>query len=225
MIVDDVLLGVAHVPGGVEMRLVSHGDDFTILLENTELMSTLANASEESLATMTCEKLAGRSAIQMLIGGYGMGYTLRAALGVLDEVSHVVVAEIVPEIIEWAREPMKRITAGCLDDPRVTVVDNDVAMLIEAARGVYDAILLDVDNGPEGLTRWENDWLYSEAGLAQAMRALAPGGIVAIWSAWADPAFTQRLERAGFDVSVENVRARAESKGFRHVIWFARKPE
>ena len=220
MIDEEVLLGVAYVPGGVEMRLVQHGDDFTILLEETELMSTLANASEEALATMTCE----REAVQMLIGGYGMGFTLRAALKALGSDAGVFVAEIVPEIVQWALGPMRKVTSGCLDDPRVMLVDDDVAMLIGAAREGYDAILLDVDNGPEGLTRWENDRLYSREGLKNAMRALRPGGILAIWSAWPDPEFTVRLEETGFEVSAVNVRARPNSKSFRHVIWFARKP-
>lgn len=224
MIEEDVLLGVAYVPGGVEMRLVQHGDDFTILLEETELMSTLANASEEALATMTCERLGDREAVQMLIGGYGMGFTLRAALKALGPDAGVFVAEIVPEIVQWALGPMRQVTGGCLDDPRVMLVDEDVATLIRAAHDGYDAILLDVDNGPEGLTRWENDRLYSKEGLDSAMRALRPGGILAIWSAWPDPAFTVRLEEAGFEVSAVNVRARPNSKSFRHVIWFARKP-
>lgn len=223
MIDEDVLLGVAHVPGGVELRLVQHGEGFTILLENTELMSTQANASEEALATMTCDRLGGQDAIQMLIGGYGMGYTLRAALAALGDDASVFVAEIVPEIIEWARGPMRHLTNGCLDDPRVVVVGEDVAMLIRAAQGGYDAILLDVDNGPEWLTRRENDRLYSREGLQAALRALKPGGILAVWSAWSDPAFTARLEDVGFVVSTVEARARANGKGFRHVIWFARK--
>ncbi|KHK93210.1 spermine/spermidine synthase domain-containing protein [Novosphingobium malaysiense] len=224
MIDEDVLVGIAHVPGGVELRLVQHGDGFTILLEDNELMSTVASASEEALATMTCERLGNRERVQMLVGGYGMGFTLRAALAALDDDANVFVAEIVPEIIEWALGPMRQLTGGCLDDPRVMLVGEDVAMLIRAARGGYDAILLDVDNGPEGLTRLENDRLYSREGLRYAMRALSPGGVLAIWSAWPDPAFTDRLEEAGFEVSSVTVRARPNNKGFRHVIWFARKP-
>ncbi|PEQ14702.1 spermidine synthase [Novosphingobium sp. PC22D] len=206
------------------MRLVQHGEAFTILLEDNELMSTLASASEEALATMTFEKLRDRPAQHWLIGGYGMGYTLRAALSVLGADDEVFVAEIVPEIIEWALGPMAKFTAGCLDDPRVMIVDEDVARLIQAARCGYDAILLDVDNGPEGLTRWRNDRLYSREGLQAAMRALTPGGILAVWSAWPDPEFTARLEDAGFETVSEVVRARPGGKGFRHVIWFARKP-
>ncbi|EHJ61174.1 hypothetical protein [Novosphingobium pentaromativorans] len=225
MIEDDVLVGTAHVPEGVEMRLVQHGEGFTILLEDNELMSTEANASEEALATMTCARLGDRAAVHMLVGGYGMGYTLRAALGALAEDASVVVAEIVPEIIEWALGPMRHITAGCLDDPRVMLVKEDLAMLIDAAREGYDAILLDVDNGPEGLTRRQNDLLYSRSGLERTMNALTPGGIAAIWSAWPDPAFTALLEEVGFEVSVVTVTSRPGGKGHKHVIWFARKGE
>ncbi|MFC3215291.1 spermidine synthase family protein [Novosphingobium panipatense] len=222
--IDDKLVGTAFVPDGVELRLVQHGEAFTILLEDNELMSTKASASEEALAIMTRERLPDRPALQFLIGGYGMGYTLRAALSVLDEDAHVVVSEIVPEILTWAKGPMRAFTDGCLDDPRVTVVGEDVALLIDSAQDAYDAILLDVDNGPEGLTRRSNDGLYSVAGLHRAMAALRSGGILAIWSAYADPAFTVRLQEAGFRVSEEEVRARPNGKGFRHLIWFAQKP-
>ncbi|MCJ2184657.1 spermidine synthase [Novosphingobium sp. 1949] len=221
----DVLLGVAHVPQGVELRLLQHGDDFTIMLEETELMSTLASHSEEALAQMTCARLTGIAAPQMLIGGYGMGFTLRAALAALPREAGVFVAEIVPEILAWARGPMHALTAGCLDDPRVMVVEDDVAMLIAAAREGYDAILLDVDNGPEGLTRWQNDALYSPLGLAAAWRALRPGGILAVWSAWFDPAFTERLEDAGFAVSAQTVGSRPDGEVYDHTLWFARRPE
>lgn len=132
---DDVVLGQATVPDGVELRLIQHGSDFTILLEDNELMSTQANASEEALAVMTCERLVDRDAPQLLIGGYGMGFTLRAALAVLGGEAHVMVAEIVPEILAWARGPMQAITDGCLDDPRVRVVGEDVALLIDSAWG------------------------------------------------------------------------------------------
>lgn len=222
--IDDVVLGQATVPDGVELRLVQYGADFAILLEDNELMSTNANASEEALAVMTCEKLAGLEAPQLLIGGYGMGFTLRAALAMLGDDAGIVVAEIVPEILAWARGPMQEFTGGCLDDPRVHVVDEDVALLIASAQDAYDAILLDVDNGPEGLTRRNNDGLYSAAGLQRAMGALRPGGILAIWSASPEPAFTQRLRDGGYQVTETTVRAEAENKGLHHLIWFARKP-
>ncbi|WP_226018929.1 spermidine synthase [Novosphingobium sp. FKTRR1] len=219
----DELIGTAHVPDGVELRLIRRGDEFTIVLERNELMNTRVSESERALATMTFERLAGRDAPQFLIGGYGMGFTLRAALAVLGADASVTVAEIVPEIIEWARGPMESLTAGCLDDPRVVLVKDDVAMLIASAENAYDAILLDVDNGPDGLTRRENDLLYSPVGLKAAMTALTPGGILAVWSAHPDDAFAARLRTAGYEVDEIRVRSRPNNKGSKHVIWFARK--
>jgi spermidine synthase len=218
-------IGTAHVPDGVELRLMRRGDEFTILLESNELMSTRASASEVALATMTCARLDGCEAPQLLIGGYGMGFTLRAALAVLGGDARVIVAELVPEIIAWARGPMRELTADCLDDARVVVVDGDVAMLIDAATEGYDAILLDVDNGPDGLTRRVNDHLYAPHGLLAAMAALRSGGILAVWSAEPDHKFTTRLLDAGFDVEEVSVREKADGKGACHSIWFARKPQ
>lgn len=165
-------------------------------------MSTDLCASEEILATWACSELAGKAGVSMLIGGYGMGYTLRAALHQLASDAEVTVAEIVPKILEWARGPMQAVTNGCLDDPRVQVVQEDVAILIEAASEGYDCILLDVDNGPEGLTRAVNARLYSEQGLASARSALRTGGILAIWSATHDDRFAGKLARHGFSVRV-----------------------
>lgn len=219
----DELIGTARVPDGVELRLMRSEGDFAIVLDRNELMASDMSASEEALATMTCQRLDGRTAPQLLIGGYGMGFTLRAALAVLSADASVTVAELVPEIIEWARGPMRDITAGCLDDARVTLVMDDVATLIDAAREGYDAILLDVDNGPEGLTRRLNDQLYSRAGLDAARAALKPEGILAIWSAYADPAFTTELERAGFEVTQAQVDGSQDDQSVQHVIWFARK--
>ncbi|NLR71230.1 spermidine synthase [Novosphingobium sp. ERN07] len=223
----DELLDTARVPNGARLRLVRNGEDFVILLDRNELMSTDVCASEVALAEMTCARLGKRAAPQLLIGGYGLGFTLRAALAVLDSSAGVAVAEIVPEIVAWARGPMERLTAGCLDDPRVQLVHDDVAMLIDAACGGYDAILLDVDNGPEGLTRSVNDWLYSESGLQAASRALRPGGILAVWSAFKDKAFVALLEKTGFAVEVVDVDAGEAPKPgkvpLEHVIFFARK--
>jgi spermidine synthase len=217
------LIGTAQVPGGEELRLFRRGDDYMIVLGRNELMSSRMSGSEEALAVMTCERLAGRPAPHLLIGGYGMGFTLRAALAALGPRARLTVAELVPEVIEWARGPMAALMAGCLDDPRVDLVGRDVAALIGGARGVYDAILLDVDNGPDGLTREGNDQLYTPAGLAAAKAALAPGGILAVWSAAPDAAFARRMQAAGFSVEEVAVRARSNGKGPRHVIWFGRK--
>jgi spermidine synthase len=217
------LLASAKVPGGDELRLFRRDRDFMIVLDRNELMNSRMSGSEEQLATLACERLKNRSTPRLLIGGYGMGFTLRAALAVLPATASVVVAELVPDIIAWARGPMAELTAGCLDDPRVTVVEGDVAGAVAAARGSYDAILLDVDNGPDGLTRAANDGLYSPSGLAAAKDALLRGGILAIWSAASDPAFTRRLGAAGFAVDTMQVRARSNGKGAQHVIWLAEK--
>ncbi|MCC2977777.1 spermidine synthase [Sphingomonas sp. PL-96] len=221
------LIDVAEVPGGPPLRLVRHGGDFIIMLERNELMSSRMRGSEIALGTMTCERLGGRPAPRLLIGGYGMGFTLRAVLGVVGSKAEVVVAELVSGIIEWARGPMAALADGCLDDPRVTIRMGDVGAAIgDAAVGPaatrYDAILLDVDNGPDGLTRQENDGLYSARGLARARAALRPGGVLAVWSAGTDPAFAKRLAQAGFAVDEVRVRARENGKGPMHVIWFAR---
>jgi spermidine synthase len=217
------LIGTAEVPGGEPLRLFRRGDDFMIVLERNELMNSRMSGSEEALATMTCALLAARPEPHLLIGGYGMGFTLRAALGALGPKARLTVAELVPEIIAWARGPMVGLTAGCLDDPRVTVVEDDVVALIAGASGDYDAILLDVDNGPDGLTRRGNNRLYSARGLDAAHAALVRGGVLAIWSAAPDVAFARRLRDAGFAVEEVVVRARSNGKGPRHVIWFATK--
>jgi spermidine synthase len=217
-----VLLGTAEVPGGPPLKLFQRGGDFTIALERNDLMSSRMSGSEAALGTLTCERLAPGPAPRLLVGGYGMGFTLRAVLQAVGPAASVVVAELVPTIIDWARGPMQALTAGCLDDPRVTVRLVDVGALIGAAAREYDAILLDVDNGPDGLTRPGNDGLYGAAGLARARGALRPGGILAVWSAAPDPAFARRLAQAGFAVDEVRVRARDNGKGPIHVIWFAR---
>jgi spermidine synthase len=214
------LIATARVPGGVELKLLRHNDDYIIALDANELMSSRLGGSEEALATMTIERLRAAKP-HLLIGGYGMGFTLRAALAKLGPGAQVTVAELMPEIIDWARGPMAAMTAGGLDDPRVRLFMGDVQAEIGAAPKRYDAILLDVDNGPSGLVRAENDGLYSMRGLAKAKAALKPGGVLAIWSAAADAGFTRRLADAGFKVDQVTVRARSNGKGPRHVIWFA----
>ena len=216
------LLGTARVPGGgEELRLFRRGADFMIVLNRNELMNSRMSGSEEALATMTLDRLGKRDA-HLLVGGYGMGFTLRAALGQLSATGKATVVELVPEIIAWARNDMAGLTGDCLDDPRVVLTIGDVASAI-AAGGGYDAILLDVDNGPDGLTRDANDRLYSARGLAAARTALRPGGILAVWSAAPDRHFTRRLSDAGFAVDEIALPARANGKGPRHVIWFAAK--
>jgi spermidine synthase len=215
------LLATAQIPDGEELRLYKRDTDFIITLGANELMSSRSSGSEEALALMTIERLQ-TEAPHLLIGGYGMGFTLRAALEKLGAKARVTVAELVPEIIEWARGPMAALTAGCLDDPRVELFDRDVAMMIRGASRSYDAILLDVDNGPDALTRADNDEIYSTHGLMAAKAALRPGGVLAIWSAAPDERFARRLKHTGFQVEEAMVRAGRNGKGARHVIWFAR---
>jgi spermidine synthase len=199
------------------------GNEFSILAGATPLMNSRMSRSEAVLAELACERLRGRRNCSILIGGYGMGFTLRAALAGLGADAHVLVAELVPAVIEWARGPMAELTAGCLSDPRVSIREGDVSGVIASARASFDAILLDVDNGPDGLSRAANDGLYTLRGLAAARNALRPGGLLAVWSAAPNKEFAARLDRAGF--SVDEIKARAsKGGGVRHVIWVATKP-
>ena len=216
------LVGVAEVPGGPPLRLMRRGADFMIMLERNELMSTRMRGSEVALGEETCRRLGKRPAPRILIGGYGMGFTLRAVLATTAADSRIIVAELVPGIIEWASGPMRAVAADCLDDSRVDLRIQDVAIAI--GDGEFDAILLDVDNGPDGLTREANEALYSSDGLAKCYAALRPGGIAAIWSAAPDAAFGARLEKRGFKVDELRVRARENGKGPIHTIWFATRP-
>jgi len=217
-----VELDRAKVPGGErdQLRLMQRGQEFAIFAGPTPLMNSRMSSSEVILAEIACERLRGRRGIHMLIGGYGMGFTLRAALSGLGRDAHVTVAELVPQVLDWARGPMNALTAGCLDDTRVAIHAGDVGAAISAAHAGFDAILLDVDNGPDGLSRAANDRLYTVRGLEAARRALRPGGMLAVWSAAPSAAFVARLVRAGF--AVEEVKARASNgKGVRHIIWVA----
>ena len=216
------LLATAMVPGGEEqLRLFRRGADYMIVLDRNELMNSRMSGSEEALAAMTIERLGNRDA-HVLIGGYGMGFTLRACAAALSPNGTMTVVELVPEIIAWARQFMGGMTGDCLTDPRVELIIADVADVIREGR--YDAILLDVDNGPDGLTRNANDRLYSGPGLRATREALLPGGILAVWSAAPDRHFSRRLDEAGFSVDEVVTTARANGKGARHTIWFAQRP-
>ena len=219
-------LATAANPGGDTLTLVEHGRDHIIMLGRDELMGTRMQFSEEQLAELTLARLSTR-APRVLIGGYGMGFTYRAALARLPEGGRVIVAEVVPEILEWAEGPLAHLTGDTLSDPRGEIVLCDVAALIDdAIDGTctpFDAILLDVDNGPDGIVRDGNERLYTRTGLGKARDALRPGGVLAVWSAAPDHKFTQRLKDAGFAVDVQTVRARPNNKGPRHTIWFAEK--
>ncbi|OCW55715.1 spermidine synthase [Hoeflea olei] len=219
-----VRLDAVQQDDGPELRLMQRGTEFSIMLGTNELMNSRLSGSEQALASLACARLAGRGPVRMLIGGLGMGFTLRAALAELPADAHVTVAELVPEVIGWARGPMAELFGGCLDDPRVELLAADVGAPIRAATGAWDAILLDVDNGPDGLSRSGNDALYSPQGLAAAFRALKPGGVFSVWSSAPDPAFTRRLGRAGFAASEVPTRASTKKRGARHMIWMAVKP-
>ncbi|PNU03850.1 spermidine synthase [Novosphingobium guangzhouense] len=220
------LIDTAWIPDGEKLELFRHDKDFMIVIGHNELMSTRKWGSEEALATMAYDRIKGSAKRpHILIGGYGMGFTLRAALRVLPADAKITVVELVPEIIQWARGPMAHLTGDCLEDPRVNLVMGDVAQAIVDGHGDYDAILLDVDNGPDGLVREDNNVIYSKVGLREAYGALTPDGVLAIWSAGADPSFTRRIERARFAVDEVKVHARSNGKGPKHVIWFASKSE
>ena len=219
------LIDTAPVPGeGTELALYRRGADYFIkIVGGQDLMNSRAHASEDALGVIACKGLRGKPAARVLIGGLGMGFTLAAALKALGDDAEVVVAEIVPGVVEWNRGELGEVAGRPLDDPRTRVHEVDVTVLLQNGPSGFDAIVLDVDNGPDGLTRASNAWLYSKAGLSVAFRALRPGGALAIWSAGPDRAFTKRLRAAGFVVEEVVVRAHA-GKGARHVIWMARRP-
>ncbi len=206
------------------MQLSRRGDEFSIRISGyvSELMNSRVHGSEEALADLGCASVAGRPGCRVLVGGLGMGFTLAAALRALGPDAEVVVAELVPGVVEWNEGPLGACADYPLRDPRTRVEVGDVGGLIRAARERFDAVLLDVDNGPQGMTHPENDWLYSVPGLAATARALRPRGMLAVWSVEPDPAFSRRLREAGFGVQTRTVRARP-GKGARHTIWLARR--
>lgn len=220
-----VHLDTATMPdGGGDLKLMRRGSEYSIMAGSIELMNSRLSGSEEALATLVAAKLKGHPRHDVLIGGLGMGFTLRAALAAWGPDATITVGELVPQVVAWARGPLAEVYKGCLDDPRVTIREGDVGALIRAGAGTYNAILLDVDNGPEGLTRRANDNLYDLEGLAAAQRALRPGGVLAVWSSAPHPSFTKRLRQAGYDVDEVKVRANAGRSGARHVIWIATSP-
>ena len=220
------LIDTLQIPDGEVLELFRHGRDYMIVLGHNELMSTRMRFSEEQLADLTFDRL-GKDNPRILIGGYGMGFTLRAALARMGDSGQAVVAEISDKIVEWARGPMADLTGECLSDPRLDLKICDVAALIDDANdgtcAKFDAILLDVDNGPDGMVRDANNRIYSRTGIAKARDALAPGGILSVWSAAPDHAFRRRMEDVRLDVEEWRVRSRPNNKGAHHIIWFARK--
>jgi spermidine synthase len=217
------LIDTAAVPGdGGEMRLYRRGDaEYSIRVGAYELMNNRLHGSEDALASIVCERLA-KSRMRLLIGGLGMGFTLAGVLSAVDAKSEVVVAELVPAVVQWNRGPLAPLAGNPLEDPRVTIREEDVGQVIRSERAAFDAILLDVDNGPTALTSKANDSLYSLRGLRSAAAALRPGGILAVWSAGPDAAFTKRLHQAGFTAEQVRVRGRGKAGGPRYLIWLAR---
>jgi spermidine synthase len=219
-----VHLDTGQIPNGGELRLKQRGSEFSISIGRNELMNSRLSGSEEALATLVADRLKDRPAPRILIGGLGMGFTLRAALTAFPARAKIIISELVPSVIAWAKGPMAAIYQGSLEDPRVSVSEEDVIDRIRFDRAGFDAILLDVDNGPEALTRASNDGLYDAAGLAKTLGALKPGGIMAVWSAHPDDGFTKRIRRAGFQVEEAKVRASRSKRGAKHVIWLATRP-
>jgi spermidine synthase len=220
-----VSLDSAAVPGATqELRLMRRGDEFSIRLGTTELMNSRQSGSEEALAVQTATRVRAQSAPDVLIGGLGMGFTLRAALAAFAPSARIVVAELVPAVILWAAGPLGHLFEGCLSEARVSLVEGDVRSTIASAKESFDAILLDVDNGPEGLTRESNDALYGARGIKKAFVALRSGGVLGVWSAGPDSRFSRRLADVGFNVEELRVRATGTKRGGHHVIWLATKP-
>ncbi len=223
--IPSILLGTANIPndGGV-LRLTQRGNDFSIHLQGLrgELMNSRVHSSELALAELGCAHIKGRENTKVLVGGLGMGFTLAAALKATSISSQVLVAELVPEVVEWNKGPLGECADKPLDDKRAEVYVGDVADLFKTEQATYDAVLLDVDNGPEGFTQADNNNLYSIESLRAIGQTLHPDGVLAIWSAWHDPKFTQQLKKAHFDVEIKTVRAH-KGKGSRHTIYLAKK--
>lgn len=214
-------LGRASVPGAAApLVLLQRGHEFVIRTGPHALMSSIAHGSEEALAELACDRIAHRAGARVLIGGLGMGFTLAMALQRLPPAARVVVAELMPAVVEWNRGPLAHLAQRPLEDPRVAVHEGDVAHLIRGNNEAFDAILLDVDNGPNGLTRESNTWLYTGAGLRAAFRALRGAGVLGVWSVAPDRAFPRRLAECGFSVEEQVVRAR-RTRGGRHTVWLA----
>lgn len=214
------LLGTVTLPDGDELTLRRRGEEYSLQLANFELMNSRQHDSEEQLATLALDARASLAGTHVLVGGLGMGYTLRAALDRLSADARVTVAELVPEVVDWNREHMGHLAGHPLDDSRVSVAIGDVADLLRKSQRVFDFVLIDIDNGPEGSTHDDNNWLYSLAGLEATKAALKPGGVLSVWSTYESDEFTRRLKRTGFTSEVKRIRSRGR-KGNRHVIWLA----
>jgi len=240
-------IDTATLPDGDVMTLHRRADEYSLRVANIELMNSRQHGSEEQLAQLAIARVAASgatvshaapgtgaaprqssapratqadSSMTVLVGGLGMGFTLRAVLDLVPGDARVTVAELVPQVVEWNRSHLGELAGNPLADRRVTVVVGDVADLLRAANGTFDVVMLDTDNGPEGTTQEDNEWLYGPAGLASIRAALKPGGVLAVWSVFPSEPFTRRLGKAGYEVEVKQVRSRGK-KGNRHVIWVA----
>lgn len=215
----------AEVPGGEgEVILRKRGTEFSIRTAATELMNSRVHGSEDALAELTCQRILRKTGRRILIGGLGMGYTLASALQHSGGDSLVTVAELIPAVVRWNRDHLGHLAGNPLDSGRVSIQQEDVAETISREKSAWDAILLDVDNGPDGLTRKANDRLYGLSGLKNAFLALRAGGILSVWSSGTGKQFTSRLEQCHFQTEMVTVRARKPGKGARHTIWLATKP-
>jgi len=207
-----------------EVILLKRGTEFSIRTAGTELMNSRLHGSEDALAELTCSRIKRKSGLRILIGGLGMGYTLAAVLELSEPDARITVSELIPAVVGWNRDYLGHLAGMPLDDPRVFVKEEDVAESIRGKKSTWDAILLDVDNGPEGLSRKANDSLYGRSGLKMSFSALRSRGILSVWSSGADEAFTRRLKQCGFRTETITARARKSGKGGRHTIWLAGKP-
>lgn len=215
------LIDSVTLADGDQLVLRRRAEEFSLQLANFELMNSRQHDSEEQLAELGIDTRGPLAGAHVLVGGLGMGYTLRAALDRLPADARVTVAELVPEVVAWNRDFMGHLAGEPLNDPRVDVAIGDVADVVRKGRASFDSVIIDIDNGPEGDSHDGNNWLYSSAGLAATKAALRPGGLLTVWSTYPSEAFTKRLRRAGFDVDVKQVRSRGK-KGNRHIIWVAK---
>jgi spermidine synthase len=216
------LLGEARTPEGTHMTLTRRGNEYMILADGKDLMSSRMKGSEEELARVGCEHARKEENACVLVGGLGMGFTLRATLDVMPADATVIVAELMPVVVEWNRGPLAALAKSPLEDRRTELSLGDVGVLLRESRARFDAILLDVDNGPAAFTQTFNAGLYDNAGLTMIRAALRPGGVLAVWSAWDDRKFEHRLRHHGFTVETHHVRARLKQGGPRHTIFVAR---
>jgi len=217
------LIGQTLTPNGIDMKLTRRANEYIILANGKSLMSSRMHGSEEALATLACRRVRTLEQPCVLVGGLGMGFTLRATLDVLPPDAMVIVAELVPAVVEWNRGPLGPLAGQPLKDRRVRVDVGDVAVTLSSGPGRFDAVLLDVDNSPAAFTSSDNARLYDDRGLAAARAALKIGGVLAVWSARDDRKFEQRLRYGGFTVEVERVRARLKKGGPHHTIFLGHK--